>query len=154
MVAPGVKILSTDRTVNTSGAEKGYNTTATVNTATEQSKPDPYMSDRSFTFFEGSSAACPNAAGVMALILAANPNLTYIQARKVLECTANKVGGYSYVTTAGQANGTWNNEMGYGRVNAQTAVQWAVAFKNMAIATTTGAICPSATFSVTNRLAN
>ncbi len=103
IVAPGVKIYTTD----ISGSA-GYNSSN-------------YKSD-----FNGTSSACPNAAGVVALILSANPNLTQQQAREILERNTDKVSGYSYYNNSNQPNGIWNNEMGYGRVNAYAAVQKAL----------------------------
>ena len=77
--------------------------------------------------FNGTSSACPNTAGVVALLLAANPNLTGAQARNILEQTCDKVGGYSYqVNVSGQPNGTWTNQAGYGRINADRAVLMAL----------------------------
>ena len=103
VVAPGVKIFTTD----ISGSS-GYNS-------------GDYKSD-----FNGTSSACPNAAGVVALILSANPNLTQQEARGILERNTDKVSGYNYSNTSNQSNGTWNNEVGYGRINAFTAVQSAL----------------------------
>jgi subtilisin family serine protease len=98
VVAPGVKIVTTDLT-GPAGANGGdYN-----------------------LFFNGTSSACPNAASVGALILSVNNNLTYAQARAILESTCEKVGGYS--SNSNQPNGSWNSEMGYGRVNARNACQ-------------------------------
>ena len=51
-----------------------------------------------------------------------NPNLTNSQVSDIIESTARKVGGYSYNTNVNRPNGTWNNEMGYGLVNAEAAV--------------------------------
>ncbi len=73
--------------------------------------------------FNGTSSACPHVAGVAALILSVNPNLTAQQVRNIIESTTQKVGGYSYQTTSGRPNGSWNQEMGYGLVNAYAAVQ-------------------------------
>lgn len=101
--APGVQITATDMR-----GSAGWD-------------PSDYTFD-----FGGTSAACPNAAGVMALVLSANPNLTGRQARFVLESTCEKVGGYTY--TASRPNGTWSPELGYGRVNAFNAVQAAQNF--------------------------
>ncbi|MEO5582027.1 MAG: S8 family serine peptidase, partial [Saprospiraceae bacterium] len=73
--------------------------------------------------FSGTSAACPNVAGVMALILSMNPNLNLSQARQILESTTDKLSGYTFaLNVTGQPNGSWNNEVGYGRVNAYNAV--------------------------------
>jgi subtilisin family serine protease/subtilisin-like proprotein convertase family protein len=98
--APGVKIQTTD-IFGANGFETG-----------------DYVPD-----FNGTSSACPNAAGVMALILSVNPNLTQLQARSILEGTCDKTGGYTYnQNVAGQPNGSWSNELGHGRVNAARAV--------------------------------
>lgn len=74
--------------------------------------------------FNGTSAACPNAAGVMALILSANNSLTAQQARQAISSTCEKVGGYNYNINA--SYGTWSMELGYGRVNAFNALQYAL----------------------------
>lgn len=74
---------------------------------------------------DGTSMATPHVAGVAALVLSVNPCLTEQQVRDIIEQTAQKVGGYSYTTTTGRPNGTWNNEMGYGLVDAYAAVQMA-----------------------------
>ena len=99
VVAPGVKIYATDIT-----GSNGYNV-------------GDYNSQ-----FNGTSSACPNAAGVAALALSINPNFSQNQIREILEKSAEKVGGYDYTTTFGKLNGTWNSEMGHGRLNALNAV--------------------------------
>lgn len=105
IVAPGVKIFTTD----ISGSN-GYNT-------------GDYKSD-----FNGTSSACPNAAGVAALVLSVNPNFTQAQVREILETTTDKIGNTPYNLTFQNygATQTWNNEVGYGRLNAYSAVQKAL----------------------------
>lgn len=56
--------------------------------------------------------------------------MTQKQVADIIESTAQKVGGYNYQITAGRPNGTWNNEMGYGLVNAYAAVQEALCLQN------------------------
>jgi hypothetical protein len=43
----------------------------------------------------------------------------------IIEFTAAKVGGYSYACDAAHPNGTWNEEMGYGRIDAAAALRYA-----------------------------
>lgn len=100
VAAPGVKIYSTDIS-GSSGYSSG-----------------DYVPN-----FNGTSSATPNAAGVMALILSANPSLTEDQARDAMETTCRKVGGYNYNSNvSGQPNGTWSTSLGYGLIDAYQAV--------------------------------
>lgn len=62
--------------------------------------------------FGGTSAACPVVAGVAALVLGYNPNLTDAQVKNILYSTATDMG----------ASGRDDN-FGYGRVNALAALQ-------------------------------
>ena len=66
--------------------------------------------------FGGTSSASPLVAGIIGLILSANPDLTVSEVRTVLKDTAEKVG------TGYDASGH-SPEYGYGRVNACEAVR-------------------------------
>ncbi|MBR4648409.1 MAG: S8 family serine peptidase [Bacteroidales bacterium] len=86
-----------------------------------------YDSNDCYTSFEGTSAAAPHVAGVAALVLSIDSTLTYQEVFEILCSTATKVhqgedDGYVYASNSAYLYGTWNNEMGYGMVNAHHAV--------------------------------
>jgi len=68
------------------------------------------------TSFSGTSAACPIAAGAVALMLSVNPNLTRTQVRNALASSCDKVGGYTYITYVFEPSSICQ-EAGYGRIN-------------------------------------
>jgi subtilisin family serine protease len=70
--------------------------------------------------FGGTSSATPLAAGVCALMLTANPNLTLPQIRQILKNSAEKIGGAGAYDAAGHSD-----KLGFGRLNALKAVQMA-----------------------------
>lgn len=78
--------------------------------------------DNQYKHFGGTSAATPLVAGVCALMLTANPNLTAKQVKEILVKTADKIGHPTeYV------NGH-SRRYGYGRVNADKAVAEAIRY--------------------------
>lgn len=87
--------------------------------------------------FNGTSAACPHVSGVAALILSVNPCLAQHDVTDIIEITAQKAGTYTYSTEAGRPNGTWHNEMGYGLVNAEAAVNLAASYNKTTLANVT-----------------
>jgi len=91
--APGVRIPTTDMI-----GTNGFNSTSYYNT------------------FNGTSSACPNAAGVMGLLLSAYPDLSKANAERHLMNGCEKVGDYAY--NQWKQHGHWSNELGYGRLNA------------------------------------
>lgn len=74
--------------------------------------------------FSGTSQAAPYVSALAGLLLSLNPNLTYKNVATIIESTAQKVGGYSYSINANRPNGTWNNLMGYGLIDAYAAVNF------------------------------
>lgn len=84
--------------------------------------------------FGGTSAACPLVAGVAALMLGANPKLTWAEIKEILAGTADKIdpAGSSFTDRFGHTRSTQYNSgghspaYGYGRVNADKAVQEAM----------------------------
>jgi cell wall-associated protease len=127
VVAPGVSISTTDRQ-----GTLGYNQTAGA--------------DGDYTSLDGTSFAAPQVAGIAALILSVNPALTLQQVRNAIESSTDKVGNYTYTLGAGeQPNLTWNNQMGYGRVNAFRALQTAFPITGPSL------ICTNGTFNLQNQ---
>jgi subtilisin family serine protease len=75
--------------------------------------------------FGGTSSACPGAAGTAALILAANPDLSYWEVKNILKETCEKID-----PAGGQYNTKGHSKKyGYGKVDAEKAVQKATALK-------------------------
>jgi len=65
--------------------------------------------------FSGTSAATPHAAGVAALLLSVNTNLTAVEVRDIMRRTCDKIGGVTY-------DGGTNLFYGHGRINAYRAL--------------------------------
>ena len=99
IVAPTVKIATTRVTGTGTAPNLDYNPT-----------------------FNGTSSACPMVAGVAALVLSINDQLTSTQVREILERSATKPGAFTYSRVPGQPNGSWTSELGHGVVNAKNAV--------------------------------
>ena len=88
--------------------------------------------------FGGTSASCPQVAGVAALMLSVNPNLTQLEVAQIIKSTARKAGNYSYQNYPDFPDGNWSIELGYGVINAHAAVVAANCFdENVAIVTGT-----------------
>ncbi|HEB60809.1 MAG TPA: hypothetical protein ENJ06_03190, partial [Phycisphaeraceae bacterium] len=65
----------------------------------------------SYTYMSGTSMACPHVAGLACLVWSADPSLTNDEVRSIIESTADDKG------TPG-----WDQQFGYGRINAYAAV--------------------------------
>jgi len=101
VMAPGVLIATTDIT-----GDGGY-----VPANETLGKNGNY-----FVSFNGTSSACPHVAGVLALMLSAEPHLSPEMARSILHSSATDIGDVG-----------WDYETGHGLVNAQEAVRQAIA---------------------------
>lgn len=75
-------------------------------------------------FFNGTSSATPHVAALAGLILSLNSDLTNVEVRQIISETTDKINqpAYVYLPTAGKPFGAWNNEVGYGRINAERAL--------------------------------
>ena len=99
-------------TVDRSGAN-GYNTGTTVG---------DYTNTNYTNSFGGTSSAAPLAAGVVALLLEANPNLTWRDVRAVLARSARKNDAANAEWTTNGAGLNINHNYGFGVVDATAAV--------------------------------
>lgn len=79
-----------------------------------------YAASDYYFYFGGTSSACPLVAGICALVLDANPDLTADQVREIVKATARRIGPESeYV-------GAHSPKFGYGCIDAERAVQAAL----------------------------
>lgn len=101
VVAPCLEIPTTDRLAN-----DGYG-------------PGDY-----FARFNGTSAATPHVAGLAALLFSLRPELDHVEVRHLIESTCDKISParYPYRNVATKPSGTWHEEVGYGRINAERAL--------------------------------
>lgn len=74
--------------------------------------------------FNGTSSATPHVAALAGLIISVDPSLTNVDVRRIISETTDKINtpAYVYVPTPGKPFGTWNNDVGYGRINAERAL--------------------------------
>lgn len=80
------------------------------------------LPNNSTGYMNGTSMAAPHVAGLAALILSVNPELSRAEVVNIIEKSSQKIGNYLYSTVSARPNGTWNNEMGYGQIDAFAAV--------------------------------
>ena len=74
--------------------------------------------------FNGTSSATPHVAALAGLLFSVNPSLTSADVLRIVCETADKInaGAYPYLPTAGKPYGTWNPNVGYGRINVERAL--------------------------------
>lgn len=126
IMAPGVLIPTTDR----QGAN-GYNTA--LGTAGD------YVQN-----FNGTSSACPHVSGIAALMLSVNPNLTGQKVHNIIDSTAQRIRTDLYTYTDNPSihpNGSWNNQMGYGLIDAHAAVMEAYFYDRQILGSNTISPC-------------
>lgn len=78
------------------------------------------LPDNSYGLKTGTSMACPHVAGVAALILERNPELTVTEVNSIICSQTKKIPGVNF--NIAKTDGTWNTEYGYGLVDAYSSV--------------------------------
>jgi subtilisin family serine protease len=132
-------MLTTDQ----SGCDRGYSKSNSTKNAFEDNTNGLNPSCNYTSGFNGTSSAAPVLSGVVALMLEANPNLTWRDVKHILATTAEKIdasiatttiviGGNNYdaepawLTNAAGYN--FHNYYGFGRVDATRAVASATSY--------------------------
>ncbi|GEC78589.1 S8 family serine peptidase [Flavobacterium aquatile] len=114
-------------TIDTPGANYGYNSWKESSTglpAVGELLPSSGTNFSSYTGrMGGTSASCPQVAGVLALMKSVNTCASVSQMKDILQSTADKIGGFNYNFYNLQSG--ISAELGYGKVNAFKAVQLA-----------------------------
>lgn len=109
------------------GSPVGINVVAPCNRihATDIMGSAGYSSGNYTPGFNGTSSATPIVAGLAALIKSRFPYAGNSTVKRIIEQSAEKVGGYSYAYRTEYPNSPWNNEMGHGRINVRRALKLA-----------------------------
>lgn len=116
VMAYGGEFCSTQTTTTTDvTGPTGYN---------DGNKPEDYANNPDYTrCMNGTSAATPEAAGAVALLLETNPSLTWRDVRGLLATTARKTDPSNADWLTNGAGFKVNHEYGYGVVDALAAVK-------------------------------
>ena len=144
-------ILTTDQSSCSKGYVGIYETT-TYNEFENSTGNNSINSECNYTStFAGTSSAAPTVAGVMALIISANPNLTWRDVKHIIASTSDQVGTDSdytydfqginqYEWETNSAGYKFHNWFGFGKINAADAVAMALSMEgnNLGTFQTTG----------------
>ena len=105
-----------------------------------------------YDFDDGTSFSSPIVSGIAALLLSIRPDLTPVEVRLAIESTCQKINKWSPSNPSGfvytnnpsvRPNGEWNNEVGYGLVDAYAALTFYPPVINGS-----KTVCTSETFSI------
>ena len=110
--------------------------TTTDRTGADGYATGDYTTNSYDTGFGGTSSATPTVAGIVALVLQANPNLGWRDVQEILMKSARKVdlASSEWITNGGGFN--FNHNYGAGLVDAAAAVTLATGWTNLGTATT------------------
>ncbi len=105
----------------------GYNRGSVRNCSCNPSVPEIHTSPNYTACFGGTSSATPLVAGIAALVLSVNPDLTRQQVTDILIESADKIDTFEAQYSADTQGRLYSTTHGFGRVNAAKAVEMATA---------------------------
>lgn len=114
--APGITIASAMSSYSTAHTPTGEDSSSVISVISGYQHPVT-GNDYYYTEFLGTSASSPAAAGIIALLLQANPSLDPEQIREVIRTTAIEDTHTGNIPDAG------NNNWGHGKINAYAAIK-------------------------------
>lgn len=119
IAAPGITIASAMSSYATEYTPTGEDSSSVISVVTGYQHPVT-GNDYYYTEFLGTSASSPAAAGIVALLLQANPNLTPDDIHEIIRTTAIEDVHTGNLPDAG------NNNWGHGKINAYGAIKKAI----------------------------
>ena len=119
IAAPGITIASAMSSYSTDHTPTGEDSSDVVSVITGYQHPIT-SNNYYYTEFLGTSASSPAAAGIVALLLQANPNLTPDNIREIITTTAIEDSHTGNIPAGG------NNNWGFGKINAYAAIKKAI----------------------------
>jgi subtilisin family serine protease len=123
--------------ITSSGVRSGFsNIGAELDVVAPGSSILSTINNNTTGYKSGTSMATPHVAGLAGLIISIRPCLTYEEVNDIIEQSAYKNPSYTFSPTVGRPNGDWNNEMGYGLIDADAALQLAQTYSCNSCATT------------------
>jgi subtilisin family serine protease len=124
VMAPGELLMTTDIT-----GQAGFNDQAGQGFFPVVCINPPYGPNYDYCCVMGATSdAAPFVSGLAALLYSVRPRLSNREIRDIIEQSAEKIGGYTYAAHPSHDNGTWNSEMGYGRISLSCALKLAREF--------------------------
>jgi subtilisin-like proprotein convertase family protein len=134
-------------TTDIRGCQEGYSTSASYVSDFNRGKSSLNENCDYTSIMNGTSSAAPVLSGIIALMLEANPNLTWRDVKHILATTADRINYstlalphpyeaglaghvYDYIYVPNAAGFYFSNTYGFGRVNALAAVTKAKTYTN------------------------
>ena len=131
VIVTGNSNSSGNRHVNPNKPSSGSNYNSHLDIMAPGTNIQTLNSSSGYNSSTGTSPACAHVSATAALMLSVNQDLTRQQVTEIIASTAKKLPAYEFEVTEGRPNGTWNEEVGYGLVNAFEAVCLAKGYYNL-----------------------